>query len=93
MVGDIIPEWRATSFRHRWARSSWNQWATSPGISNGAHAVLLRSKAAKLDPWLVALRARKHRLVVAVAVANKTARIAWAIMSKQETYRHAVVTA
>jgi len=62
-------------------------------LINGAHAVLLRSKAAKLDPWLTSLRARKHRLVVAVALANKTARIAWAIMSKQDTYRHAVVAA
>jgi transposase len=62
-------------------------------LINGAHAVLLRSKAAKVDPWLTSLRARKHRLVVAVAFANKTARIAWAIMSKQATYRHAVVTA
>lgn len=60
-------------------------------LINGAHAVLLRSKAAKADPWLISLRARKHRLVVAVAVANKTARIAWAIMSKQDTYRHAAV--
>ena len=62
-------------------------------LINGAHAVLLRSKAGKLDPWLTSLRARKHRLVVAVALANKTARIAWAIMSKQDTYRHAVVAA
>jgi len=62
-------------------------------LINGAHAVLLRSKAAKVDPWLTSLRARKHRLVVAVAFANKTARIAWAIMSRQDTYRHAVVTA
>jgi transposase len=62
-------------------------------LINGAHAVLLRSKAAKIDPWLTSLQARKHRLVVAVALANKTARIAWAIMSKQDTYRHAVVAA
>ena len=62
-------------------------------LINGAHAVLLRSKAGKVDPWLTSLRARKHRLVVAVALANKTARIAWAIMSKQDTYRHAVVAA
>ena len=58
-------------------------------LVNGAHAVLLRSKAAKVDPWLIALRSRRPRLVVAVALANKTARIAWAIMRKEETYRHA----
>jgi transposase len=58
-------------------------------LVNGAHAVLLRSKAGKTDSWLVSLRARKHRLVAAVAVANKTARIAWAVMSKGEIYRTA----
>ena len=58
-------------------------------LVNGAHAVMLRSKAAKVDPWLIALRGRRPRLVVAVAFANKTARIAWAIMRKEETYRHA----
>lgn len=56
-------------------------------LINGSHAVLLRSKAGKADPWLIALRRRRPRLVAAVAVANKTARIAWAVMSKQETYR------
>jgi transposase len=62
-------------------------------LVNGAHAVMLRSKAAKVDPWLSALRSRRPRLVVAVALANKTARIAWAIMCKQELYRFAAATA
>jgi transposase len=56
-------------------------------LVNGAHAVLFWSKTAKTDPWLASLRGRKHRLVVAVALANKTARIAWAVMSKEEVYR------
>jgi transposase len=56
-------------------------------LVNGAHAVLFWSKAAKADPWLTSLRARKHRLVVAVALANKTARIAWAVMRNEEKYR------
>jgi transposase len=62
-------------------------------LVNGAHAVLLRSKAGKTDPWLIALRGRRPRLVVAVALANKTARIAWTIMSKQESYRFAAAAA
>ena len=62
-------------------------------LVNGAHAVLLRSKTVKADPWLLALRGRRPRLVVAVALANKTARIAWAIMSKQDTYRRATAAA
>ena len=60
---------------------------------NGAHTVLMWSKTAKTDPWLTSLRARRHRLVVAVALANKMARMAWAIMSRQDTYRRAVAAA
>src|ERR1700676_3772073 len=62
-------------------------------LVNGAHAVMLRSKAGKVDPWLIALRARRPRLVVAVALANKTARIAWAIMHRLDTYRCAAAPA
>ena len=58
-------------------------------LVNGAHAALFWSKAARTDPWLISLRARKHRLVATVALANKIARIAWAIMSKEEKYRPA----
>ena len=56
-------------------------------LVNGAHAVLFWSKTAKTDPWLASLRSRKHRLVVAVALANKTARIVWAVMTREEIYR------
>jgi len=38
-------------------------------------------------PWVTKLLARKPAKVVAIAVANKTARIAWAIMVRGETYR------
>ena len=53
----------------------------------GAQTVLLRSKAAKANPWIQGLLARCARLKVAVALANKTARIAWAIMLSGESYR------
>ena len=49
-------------------------------LINGASANLLRSKATKADPWVIGLRQRRPSLVVAVALANKTARIAWAVM-------------
>jgi transposase len=62
-------------------------------LVNSAHTVLLCSKAAKADPWLISLLNRKPRLVVAVALANKTARIAWAIMSRPDLYRHAAAAA
>jgi len=42
----------------------------------GAQAVLLRAKVAQASPWVQGLLAKRPRLVVAVALANKTARIA-----------------
>src|SRR5215467_2816974 len=53
----------------------------------GAQAVLQSSKAARANPWIQGLLARCPRLKVAVALANKTARIAWAVMAKGENYR------
>ena len=53
-------------------------------LINGASANLLRSKATKADPWVIGLRRRRPPLVVAVALANKTARIAWAVMLRAE---------
>jgi transposase len=38
-------------------------------------------------PWLTRLLARRPRKVAAVALANKMARIAWAMMTSGETYR------
>ena len=38
-------------------------------------------------PWIMKLLAKKPAKVVAIAVANKTARIAWAIMVKGGHYR------
>jgi transposase len=55
-------------------------------LVNGAMSVLC-SKRAKQDPWLVKLLETKARKVAAVALANKMARIAWAIMMRQEDFR------
>jgi transposase len=55
-------------------------------LVNGAMAVI-RSKRAKQDPWLAKLLATKPRKVAAVALANKMARIGWALMMRQEDYR------
>ena len=38
-------------------------------------------------PWVTRLLAKKPYKVVAVALANTMARIAWAILAKGETYR------
>lgn len=60
-------------------------------LVSGAQAVLL-SKRAKTDPWLVRLLATKPRAVAAVAVANKIARIAWAVMTRGTSYRQPAAT-
>jgi transposase len=39
-------------------------------------------------PWLLALLERRPRKLAAVALANKMARIAWAMMTTGEMYRH-----
>ena len=55
-------------------------------LVNGANAVL-KTKQAQKDPWLAKLLAAKPRKVVAVALANKMARVGWALMTRQEDYR------
>ena len=62
-------------------------------LINGASASLLRSKATNADPWVIALRQRRPSLVVAVALANKTARIAWAVMHRHENYQRVAAAA
>jgi transposase len=54
----------------------------------GAHAVLRRARQHPEEyPWLTQLLARRPFKVVAVALANKMARIAWALLAKGGTYR------
>jgi len=40
-----------------------------------------------LSSWLAQLTTRTHRNVAAVALANKLARMAWAVLAKNEPYR------
>ncbi len=55
-------------------------------LVNGAMSVLC-SKRAKEDPWLVKLLETKERKVAACALANKMARIGWAVMMRQQDFR------
>jgi transposase len=41
----------------------------------------------RASPWLRAMLARKPRMLVTVALANKTARIVWALMAHGGFYR------
>jgi transposase len=61
-------------------------------LVNGAMAVL-NSRRAKTDPWIARLLETKPRLVAAVALANKLARIAWAVMVRQTSFRPAPTAA
>jgi transposase len=55
----------------------------------GATAVIRHARPGKpsASAWLLALIQRKPRKLAAVALANKTARIVWAMMSRGEAYR------
>jgi transposase len=54
----------------------------------GAHAVLRRARQnPEKYPWVTQLLARRPFKVVAVALANKMARVAWALLAKGGTYR------
>jgi transposase len=54
----------------------------------GAHSVLRRAKLhPEKYPWLTRLLARRPFKVVAIALANKMARIAWALLAKGGTYQ------
>lgn len=60
-------------------------------LVHGARSVQ-RTAQNKTDPrshWLNAVGARRHRNIATVAQANKTARIAWVILARSETYRAA----
>jgi transposase len=53
----------------------------------GATAVIRRARAGRTAPWLLQLLARKPKKLAAVALANKMARIIWAMLVSGEVYR------
>lgn len=61
----------------------------------GATAVIRFAKPGRqsASAWLLQLLERKPRKLAAVALANKMARIIWAMMSRGEAYRHPPIVA
>jgi transposase len=53
----------------------------------GATTVIQFAKPGRASPWLIQLLARRPRKLAAVALANKMARILWAMMVSGEVYR------
>lgn len=62
-------------------------------LIHGARAMVGTSfrRGCRPRPWLQALIARRPINVAAVAVAHKTARALWAMIRREETYRHPAV--
>jgi len=61
----------------------------------GSSAVVLHAskRGAPRGSWLEQMLARKPRMLVTVALANKTARIVWAVLMKGENYKAPVAAA
>ena len=61
-------------------------------LIHGARAVI-RTARAKDDPlskWVMRIADRRHPNIAAVALANKTTRIAWAMLSRETNYQPAI---
>ena len=47
----------------------------------------IRTKPEKFDPWFADILSRKPSRLAAVAMANKTARMIWAVLTRNEPYK------
>jgi transposase len=64
-------------------------------LAIGATSVIkaaMKPGSQQMTDWLRAMLLRKLRKVVAVALANKMARVAWALMTRGEVYRRSATT-
>ena len=64
-------------------------------LVHGARAVLrwTRQRPERRSPWIEGLLARRPTNVVLVAMANKTARVVWAMLSRAQTYQPGPIAA
>ncbi len=89
----LVPKQNSTGGRDRMGRISkqgdpYLRWL----LVAGAMSVIRhgRKTGFRGNPWLADLMARKPAMVVAVALANKNARTAWALLARGGAYRPAV---
>ncbi len=85
----LTPKENSTAGRHRPGRiSRQGDESLRRLLVLGATAVIRFAKAGQASPWLLNLLARKPKKLAAIALANKMARILWAMMVSGEVYRH-----
>lgn len=86
----LVPRQRSTGGKPRLgAVSKMGQCDIRKLLIVGAMSVIrwVVRKGGTSNRWLASLLARKPRMVAAVALANKMARMIWAMMTKEEDYR------
>jgi transposase len=89
----LVPKQHSTGGKARLGKTSkTGQRDIRTLLVSGAMAVLqaVERFGTPNSSWLTRMRARKPRMVVAIALANKMARGLWAMMTKQEDYRNPV---
>jgi len=62
-------------------------------ILGASSAAQMARRKGTADPWLARMLARKPRMLVTAALANKMARIVWALMARGGCYRAPIATA
>lgn len=86
----LVPKQHSTGGKERLGRvSKMGQRDIRRLLISGAMAVIRWEirKGDDADPWIARLLARKPRLVAAVALANKMARMIWATVTKKQDYQ------
>lgn len=73
--------------RHDYAGKRGNTYLRRMFIHGARALLLVRYDIGRLRPWIAQLQNRAPRNKVIVAIANKLARIAWAVLAQGERYR------
>ena len=86
----LVPQQHTTGGKPRLGRTSkMGQRDLRRLLITGAMAVVQNAirRGEITDPWLARMVARKPKMLVAVALANRTARMIWALTTRKEIYR------